>query len=67
MFVGISDEWNDLFVTSTFHLIFCVSKRHCFERKTKIQFFENQFDTWMILVFRYRGYSFIPIFWCLAV
>ena len=53
MFVGISDEWDALFLSKLF--LFYVSKRQCFERKTKIAFSEGRFDTWIVLVFRYCG------------
>ena len=53
IFVGMSDEWDALFVFKLFISFFYVSKRHCFKRKAKIAFFEDCFDTWMILVFLY--------------
>ena len=55
MFVGISDEWDALFVSKLF-IFFSTSVRDTVLKvKTKIAFFENCFDNWMILVFRYCG------------
>ena len=51
IFVGISDKWDALFLSKPF--LFYISKRHCFENK--IQFFDDHFDTWIVLVFKYCG------------
>ena len=42
-------------------LLFYVSKRICFEWKTDHEFFEDSFDTWEILRFRYCSWNFITI------
>ena len=54
IFVGTSDEW-DAELVSELLISFSTSGRHSFERKANIAFFENHFDTRLILVFRYCG------------
>ena len=49
-----SNEWGALFVFKLF-ISFSLSVRDSFERKAKIAFLDDCFDTWMILLFRYRG------------
>ena len=44
IFVGISDEWDALFESKLF-ISFSTPVRDCFERKTKVAFFEDCFDT----------------------
>ena len=52
-FVGISGKWGAWLVSNLYFLY--VNMRHCFERKTKIEFCQDCLNTWMTPGFRFPG------------